>query len=347
MTALGGWEHVALSDPTRPPARVGATLSCIEVPLQAKGLTKEEQEAAVLLDPMVVQYGLFLFGGDDDQDRQTDLLHVYYLQARKWIKPSVTGRLPAKRSRHTANVFSDPGSGKPRLLIFGGVNASNSVSVLDPHAFDWTHPAPRAAPLKKKKRRERDDDDEAEPMLPPARFGHSALLFERRLFIFGGRDHKGPLKDLFELELESETMQWQRPEPAGLPPPASSKHSAALARGHMLLISGEFGWEGHLWALQLRPPLTWFRSALPDFPLAGMSRFALVEYVTPRPHRREEVMIFGGVLEAPNSESQVVDAQRGSTRRAEAAGSVWCPVGRRSHRAWIPRVPGDGCLLHP
>ena len=32
-----------------------------------------------------------------------------------------------------------------------------------------------------------------------------------------------------------------------------------------------------------------------------------VEYVTPRPHRREEILIFGGVLEVPYQESEVLD----------------------------------------
>ena len=64
-----------------------------------------------------------------------------------------------------------------------------------------------------------------------------------------------------------------------------------------------------MWALRLRPSLAWFRSTLPDFPLLGASRFAIQPYMTPRPHKREEIFIFGGHLEATGGvESEVLDA---------------------------------------
>ena len=123
-----GWQDVEVAGSSaKPPARVGATLTCIEVPLHSgtKGLSKEEVETAKEASE-AKQYGLFLFGGDDADDRQTDWLHVFYLQDRKWVKPQTSGRNPTRRSRHTANVFADAKSGKPRMLLFGGVNASNA-----------------------------------------------------------------------------------------------------------------------------------------------------------------------------------------------------------------------------
>ena len=82
----------------------------------------------------------------------------------------------------------------------------------------------------------------------------------------------------------------------------------------MLVISGEPSWQGYTWALKVegdvtllgqRAPMTWFRSTVGDFPLVGVSRQALIEYIAPRPHKREEILIFGGVLELPDQESQV------------------------------------------
>ena len=299
-----GWQDVEIvAGSSRPPPRVGATLTCIEVPLHAKGLTKEEVEMATVASE-AQQYGLFLFGGDDKDDRQTDWLHVYYLQDRKWVKPTTTGRNPTKRSRHTANTFADPKTGTPRLLLFGGVNASNALSVLDPWEFNWTHPSAKAAQVgifgrrgRRQSNNSRDQEEEI-PTLPCARFGHTTLYYEQKLYVFGGRDHQGVLKDVFELQLAKEPFEWHRPEPAcaarhshpcvtihagiltrpsttagsGHPPPPSAKHTAALARDHMLIISGETSWAGHLWALKLTPPLTWFRSAVGDFPLIGLSR---------------------------------------------------------------------------
>ena len=217
-----GWQDVELAGGNHPPPRVGATLSCIEVPLHAKGLDKEEVERAAVASE-VKQYGLYLFGGDDKDDRQTDSLHVYYLQDRKWVKPTTTGRNPVKRSRHTANVYADPKTGKPRLLLFGGVNASNALSVLDPWQMDWTHPSAKAALLSnaggRRGRRQsnnsrKNDDEEEIPTLPCARFGHTTLYYERKLYIFGGRDHQGVLKDVFELQIDKDPFEWHRPEPA-------------------------------------------------------------------------------------------------------------------------------------
>ena len=54
--------------------------------------------------------------------------------------------------------------------------------------------------------------------------------------------------------------------------------------------------------------MMWIRSAVPDFPLIGIARHAMVELVRPRPHRREEIFIFGGVLDNFAAESQVLDS---------------------------------------
>ena len=111
-----------------------------------------------------------------------------------------------------------------------------------------------------------------------------------RLLVFGGQDFKGALGDMYELNLAPQGhyigMEWSRPDTKGMPPPPSAKHEAAQVRGHMLLVSGEPAWQGHLWALKLETPMTWFRSTVGEFPLVGISRHAILEYVTPRPHER-------------------------------------------------------------
>jgi len=115
--------------------------------------------------------------------------------------------------------------------------------------------------------------------------------------------------DLYELNLITVPMEWSRPEPSGLAPPPSSKHCCAVCRDHMLIVSGETTWSGHIWALSLRQSTVWFRSTLPDFPLVGASRFALTPCASPRPHKRDEIFIFGGYLEATGgTDSQVLDA---------------------------------------
>lgn len=298
-----------------PPALVGATLSCLEVPILAKGLHRAQAEEAARLtgDGQSAPLGLFLFGGDDDQNRQTDILMVFYLQDQKWRRPICKGRPPSRRSRHTASVVTL--DRKQRLLIFGGVGATNAVSLLDPVEIEWTHPAARAAQKDMERaRRRKKSSEEPEMLLPCARFGHTAVVEAhagtQRLIIFGGADFKGALGDVYELNMSLEQPEWSRPEITGLAPPPSVKHCAALVRGHMVLISGEKEWGGHVWALRLQPAgqMMWLRSAVPDFPLLGISRHAMLDYVRPRPNRREEILIFGGVLEMYTGESQVLDS---------------------------------------
>ena len=81
-----------------------------------------------------------------------------------------------------------------------------------------------------------------------------------------------------------------------------------------------------MWALRLKPSLAWFRSTLPDFPLLGASRFAIQPYMTPRPHKREEIFIFGGHLEATGGvESEVLDAFFTLDLRSWRAGEAEVP----------------------
>jgi hypothetical protein len=178
---------------------------------------------------------------------------------------------------------------KQRLLIFGGVGATNAVSLLDPVEIEWTHPAARAAQKDMERaRRRKKSSEEPEMLLPCARFGHTAVVEAhagtQRLIIFGGADFKGALGDVYELNMSLEQPEWSSPEITGLAPPPSVKHCAALVRGHMVLISGEKEWGGHVWALRLQPAgqMMWLRSAVPDFPLLGISRHAMLDYVRPR-----------------------------------------------------------------
>ena len=298
-----------------PPALVGATLSCMEVALHAKGLKsgqaasqaewlQQQETADVTRLAEDAQFGLFLFGGEDQDNNPTSTLLVFYVQERRWRKPSSGGRTPSKRSRHSASVVIAGQRRQQQLLIFGGVGATNAVSLLDSVTNEWSHPPTCSKPGEKEKAKRRarkekkSEESVSDSLLPCARFGHSAAVDERRLLVFGGADFKGPLDDLYELNMAVTPMEWSRPETRGMPPPPSAKHACAVCRDHMIILSGEKEWGGHLWALQLRHSLTWFRSTLPSFPLLGTSGFTIQPYVTPRPHKRAEIFIFGGYMEA-------------------------------------------------
>ena len=300
VVAMKGWSPVATTavESTPPGKLVGATLSCMEVELHTKNADKEAQDSA-----QTTQYALFLFGGDDADGKQTNALHVFYLQEKRWVVPRTLGSAPARRSRHTATVVSGEVSGGSKgqlLLVFGGVGASNAMSMLDPATMEWSLPPTRSKEVKatksKKKKGSKDDATSASTQLPCPRFGHSAATFEQTLYVFGGQDHKGPLGELYALKLPESPMEWSCCEVGGYPPPPAANHACAVVRDHLLLICGDDSWEGHLWAARLRGPLTWFRSAVSEFPLLGVQRHSAAAFVTPRPHRREEVLVFGGVI---------------------------------------------------
>ena len=197
-----------------PPALVGATLSCLEVPLDAKGVKSFRDQDKVALGP---QYGLFLFGGEDQDNHPTDTLLVFFVQHQVWSKPTSKGKLPSKRSRHTASVVHSQQKRQQQLLIFGGVGATNAISLLDSLNVEWSHPPARSKQgerekAKRRARKAKGDENLSDSLLPCARFGHSAAVDDYRVLVFGGADFKGPLDDLYELNLETDPMEWSRPE---------------------------------------------------------------------------------------------------------------------------------------
>ena len=137
------------ADGDSPGERVGATLSVLAVDFQSKHLRHAKLETGTPLEPSSSdeqQYGLYLFGGEDSGGNQSNEVHIFYLQQMRWVRAQTSGRIPTKRSRHTANVWRETiGSDRQleQLLIFGGVGgsagaASNAVAVLDPRTLLWS-----------------------------------------------------------------------------------------------------------------------------------------------------------------------------------------------------------------
>lgn len=159
LVFLQGWcEVVQDLGSDSPPGLVGATLSALDVPMRSRRV----QEADQIEER---QSGLFLFGGENSDNQQTDQLCVYYLQDRKWRKPLTRGKSPTCRSRHSACVIG-AGSRNQRVLIFGGVGASNAVVVLDAQTFEWSHPPTRSKPGEKVSRASERQSRQPWPLRP-------------------------------------------------------------------------------------------------------------------------------------------------------------------------------------
>ncbi len=91
---------------------------------------------------------------------------------------------------------------------------------LKPPRFIWKNPVIKGKP-------------------PQPRYGHSAILYQNSMIIFGGEDNETSesLSDVHLLDLE--TWTWMQPQVSGEIPPSRSFHTAILVQDSMLV------WGGH------------------------------------------------------------------------------------------------------
>ena len=61
---------------------------------------------------------------------------------------------------------------------------------------------------------------------PYKRWGHSSMVFNKSIIIFGGRHSHRSLANIYSLDLSS--LSWNKIEPLGQIPPARDSHSAII-----------------------------------------------------------------------------------------------------------------------
>ena len=71
---------------------------------------------------------------------------------------------------------------------------------------------------------------------PSGREGHTAILYNNRMFVFGGFTNGGCLNDLYILDLK--TMSWELGITSGNTPSMRQDHSAILRGSEMLFVGG-------------------------------------------------------------------------------------------------------------
>ena len=74
---------------------------------------------------------------------------------------------------------------------------------------------------------------------PSRRWGHSAIIYNNNMIIFGGRHLQRSLSNIYSLNFE--TLTWVKIEPAGNIPLARDSHSAVLYNNYDMLIFGGNG----------------------------------------------------------------------------------------------------------
>lgn len=139
-----------------------------------------------------------------------------------WSRPDMNGTPPCARGGHSATLADT------QLVLFGGHYYGkgsfvylNDVHVLDVETSTW-----------------HDVRCAGEP--PPPRYGHTATLVGRRMFVFGGRgENNVVLKDMYLLDLDE--WCWVKVNPTTTAPTSRFDHADVLI-GNKIVIFG--GWDG-------------------------------------------------------------------------------------------------------
>jgi len=71
---------------------------------------------------------------------------------------------------------------------------------------------------------------------PAKRWGHSSVISNKQMIIFGGRHSHRSLVNIYSLDLE--TLTWGKIEPIGQTPPARDSHSALLYKNELIIFGG-------------------------------------------------------------------------------------------------------------
>ena len=76
---------------------------------------------------------------------------------------------------------------------------------------------------------------------PAARDCHSAVLYKRKMYVFGGGDGYKWLNDMFAYDIATQTWSEVKPSEGSLVPTGRAGHSAIVHKGKMIVFGG---WNG-------------------------------------------------------------------------------------------------------
>ncbi len=169
---------------------------------------------------------IVIFGGHYYSDKTTGFVYLndtYFLDVAlsKWLKPYCTGKIPPQRYGHSAIYVGGI------IIIFGGKGPKSTV-YNDLYTFD---PSPDKYTWLLA-----NETGEA----PTPRFNHSANLWNKKMYIFGGWNGKDFFNDILTFDLER--MIWSKLETSGIPPIPRQGHASCVV-GDNLIIQGGFSFD--------------------------------------------------------------------------------------------------------
>jgi hypothetical protein len=153
----------------------------------------------------------------------------------QWSHPEMQGDLPPPCRAHSATLV-----GRKIVIIGGGEGAQyyNSVHVFDIPTRRWSRPTFTSTEV------------------PPPRRAHTTVLYQSKIWVFGGGNGLQALNDVWTLDVSGslDRMRWdqvailgrKRPSPRGY-------HTANLVQNVMIVVGGSDGREcfQDVWCLNL------------------------------------------------------------------------------------------------
>lgn len=161
---------------------------------------------------------MFIFGGVADGPRLLmNDVWTLDMSERRWEQVNVAKDLASPIPREGHSMVPGPKDVANTFTIFGGMGYGytplNDVWMLSVQTGEWKALTTGAVDEKR----------------PPARWMHSAVTIEQKMYVFGGCSETfAAMEDTWVFD--GAENEWERVEPIGFPPPARWLHSANVIR---------------------------------------------------------------------------------------------------------------------
>ncbi|KAG1894941.1 uncharacterized protein F5891DRAFT_1060546 [Suillus fuscotomentosus] len=239
----------------------------------------------------LVDHVAWLFGGCDDKGCWKDV-YCFDTDTMHWSHPDTLGDVPPPCRAHTATLVDR------KIVIFGGGQGPvyyDSTYIFDTTTRSWFCPlfphsqSPSQNPESNTEVQppaSQSQNPSERPLHPAPRRAHTSVLYNGKIYIFGGGNGLTALNDLWTLDVSrldptsqstysygggsfggsgaSGGLRWSLVETQGEPPVPRGYHTANLVGNIMIVVGGSDGREcfSDVWCLHL-DTLVWTRLNLP------------------------------------------------------------------------------------
>jgi len=220
------------------------------------------EHKAVLYDGCI-----WFIGGYNGYDYTNDI-YQYNPETQTSTLIETTGERFSPRSALTVVVWKD------KLFTFGGWNGFSKTWFNDVYKFDF------ATKVWSKVN--------AQGTIPPQRTSHTAVVWQNKMYTFGGFSGERYLNDLFQFDLETETWTDITNQSAGERPQPRSRFCAAVHRDTMYILGGwnKVGYFADLFTYNFVTK-TWCKLGNSNFQVPSISQYSMAVH-------EDFLYLFGG-----------------------------------------------------